>query len=354
MLSASNADRVVACPASDALPQIRETNEAAQRGNAIHEFLQAVCMHPDKRAEHLAKVPDEHRPICETLDVAEAVRGLSIVGVEMAYALDVKAHTVRFVGSNIGRNYGPLGPYEIPCTLDVEATRDGEPVELDWKTGQDMGDVENLWQRRICATVLLFKYDAVQAHSRNVYVRDGYTYPSDYTFSITEALGYCDELATAIRRRNAAASLVEQGRVPDVYPNTEKQCRYCPARDTCPATTALIRSFAQTLAPTGLADADTVLARLDVMSEEEQGHALGIVKEVVRLGELAKKRLTERAKVTALPAGDGYEWRGVEKVREYFDADAARGLLIRLGAGPEQLVKLNKKTHYKEVRKVKI
>lgn len=350
MLSASNADRVVACPASDVLPQIREENEAAEKGTIIHEFLQGLTMFPGEREQLLARVPDAHREYCRRLDITPVLNGLTVVGVEMAYALNVASQTVRFIGSNIGRNYGRLDRYEVPCTLDVEAIRtDGTPVELDWKTGRFMDEIENRWQRRICATAMILKHGTSEAGSANVYTRDdGGLYPDRCDFSIVDALGFCAELKSAIDRRDYAAEVITAGRVPDVYPNTEKQCKYCPARDACPATTALVRSFTRELATTDM------LAAIEVATPEEQGFALGRVKQFASLAEVIEKRLKAIAKERALPAGDGYEWRACEKSREYFDADAARGLLVSLGATPEQVANLNKKTHYKEVRRLKV
>lgn len=71
----SSLERARDCPASHALPQIRESGKAAERGTEIHDYLRAVLMHPDARDELLAQVPAEYRAVCTQIDVDAILNG---------------------------------------------------------------------------------------------------------------------------------------------------------------------------------------------------------------------------------------------------------------------------------------
>lgn len=65
--SASALDRAIACPASVAMgPQINSSSTAADRGTAIHLYLEQCAL---GIANPLAGVPSEYHEVCLAIDV---------------------------------------------------------------------------------------------------------------------------------------------------------------------------------------------------------------------------------------------------------------------------------------------
>lgn len=247
-ISASCAGAVIGCPARLALPQCKTSGKYADRGNIIHEFARVVRKTPAARAQALLEIEDEDiRNTCENLDVDSALIGIEECQYEMAYALDAKNRTVRFVGENIHRSYNeelikqgkpPLSRYEIPVTMDVIGwqTVNGVriPTELDWKSGRYEEDPEAHWQRRICSTTLMILHGTPTAISRIGYIwDDGSVHPDGHEFSCMDIDDFCDTLVKGIDAVWEARMLLANGIMPTVYPS-DKNCRYCSAMDSCP------------------------------------------------------------------------------------------------------------------------
>lgn len=68
-ITASQLKRIKACPGSQHLPHVNESSAAAERGTAVHQFLEDCAAWG--RAKALSKVPDKYRDICESIDVGE-------------------------------------------------------------------------------------------------------------------------------------------------------------------------------------------------------------------------------------------------------------------------------------------
>lgn len=62
MTTASQLERVMACPASAALPKARSTDSYSERGTAIHDYLENVFYIGADAA--LAKVPSAYAEDC--------------------------------------------------------------------------------------------------------------------------------------------------------------------------------------------------------------------------------------------------------------------------------------------------
>ena len=76
------------CPASLALPQVKGTNKAAERGTEIHEYLCKLAKDPSRKEEWLAAVSEEYRHTCIGINLAGAMDGIDVRGLEMAYVLE--------------------------------------------------------------------------------------------------------------------------------------------------------------------------------------------------------------------------------------------------------------------------
>ncbi len=348
-ITGSSAGDAVHCAASHALPCIIEpSHEKAVNGIYIHEYIRAYV-----EGVKLPDIPGQLKGYC---DVDKYLHGLNVRGAEGSFLLNVKEKTVRFVGWNINRKYPEHGPYEVALTIDIVGCNDdGIPVELDWKSGRFIeGGVENNWQRRLCAAALLLHYDSTEVISKNVYLRDDNTDFADETvFSIMDIYGFLDEFKGVIDKVLAARRIVAEGGIPDV--TIGDHCQYCPAFNHCPAKTAMVKEFVG-------GDLTNLKERVLSMTPAQQGFAMTKVKEFMKVGEEVENVLKEAAKRQPLPTPDGKEYRFSTKSRDYFDADAARGLILTLllknGLTEEQahakIQTLYGKTVYKELRKMKV
>jgi len=298
------------------------------------------------------------------MNLNSALDGLRVTGCEKAYALNVQTRTTRYVGTNIGRDYNgelertgqaPLSTYEIPFTIDVEAFFETTPVELDYKSGQSIGDPAEHWQRRVCATGLMLYYDASTAISRVAYIWDSGEIKHDgHEFTLFDAEEYCDQLKSAIDNVLAAKSLLASGIMPPVSPSDEA-CAYCPAMTYCPYWMNTAKAMLGKLTEI------TQGPHLTALTPEEMGQVWELAKQAEKLLEPVLKGLKKIAAEKPIPIGDKYEVRPVERSRSYEDTDAMRGELVKalakLGMSDEDIEKklasFKGKTVYPEFRKQK-
>lgn len=363
--SASSAGADSECPTRRVLPQVRESGEYAERGNELHEFARVVTVNPSARDEALAAVPEQWRHTAEGMNVANALDGLTVVGCEMAYVLNVQTQQVRFVGQNIGREYAaelarqglpPLSKYDVPFTIDVEARYGDVPVELDYKSGQSIGDPAEHWQRRVCAMGLMLFHNTASAISRVAYIDDdGTITPDGCEFSALEIDDWCATLMRTADAVEAAKKLLASGVMPTVYPS-DSACKYCPAMTSCPYYT----NFAKAML--GKLQAVERGPELSELTPVELGQVWEMVKMAEKLTESILGGLKRVAAETPLPIGNKYEVRPQTKSKKFFNDSAARGLIVTLlgqaGRSDDeikaQLNQLHGKTTYSEFRKLKV
>lgn len=363
-LSASAVGATIACPTRLAFPGARTTGEAANRGNALHTFIRLVALNPECREAALKDVPEEWQATARGINVAGALDGLRIVGYERAYALNVKTREVRFIGEDIGRDYNgalkrqglpPLSRYEVPFTMDVEFFYQETPGEIDWKSGQNIGDPALHWQRRICASGLMFYHGTASAISRVGYIwTDGHIEPDGCEFNLLDAEDFCDEVVKTIDAIWEARLLFANGIMPTVYPSDDA-CAYCPAMNSCPYWTNFAKSMM------GRLEAIEKGPELSTLTDEEKGKVWEDLKKAEKIIELSLKGLKKAAEIAPFPVGDKFEVRPREGSRTYFDDAKARGLIITLlgreGKSQEEIdeemKKLSGVTHYTEFRKLK-
>jgi hypothetical protein len=326
-ITGSAAYDVAACLPRAALPGWRTSSSAAARGNALHEYCRRLSGKPSGREQFLAEVPEKWRHTASGINLDEALDGIKVKATEVAYALNVKERTCRFIGVNIDRKYDehlaacqepPLSKYEIPFTIDVEGEIGDVPVELDYKSGQSIGDVEEHGQRRVSAAGLMLFYDTTSCISRVAYIWDTGDIKHDgHEFTIFDAWETCDYLTAAIDALDPVRAQVANGEIPKVTPDRDKQCKYCGAFNICPYWTSLLRAALSETSPS-----------IEEVRSEDAGRVLDQVKDKLKvLGEL-EDALKERAIRSPLIVDDMYEFTaGSRSGRSYFDAASARGML---------------------------
>lgn len=355
--SASASERTMACPAWLALPRVERSNDSSERGTQIHGYIRAV-LEGANPGHALDSVSPEHRAVCVMIDW-RALGGdlLAPLETEGAYAVDVRARSARFLGSNIGRGYeaaakatgAPLGPWEVPGSLDICGRRRDRPetiVVIDTKTGfRDVTPAEENGQGLFFAAAkLLLVEHADEVEFRIAKVKaSGDVHDRDrFTFTRLDVDSYLDEYEAALERAHDARRLVIARQTPNVA--TGGHCDYCPAFEACPAQTALARQLLPELA-----DID---ARIGAMTIGQVGAAYELAHDRVKpLLERVLDPLKERIMREGLaPYPDGKRCAKLSTYpQDRFSQKQAIALLEQLGATQDQIARCFQAS---EVRKV--
>lgn len=240
-LSASNLDRVMACPASAILPQWKKpVGSGAQRGTIIHAYMEDVVR--AGRGTALDNVHPEFRDECAGIDVSH-LQGWA-PHVEEAFALTLRhdgssARSLSGVLQAPGSRYPDLADdaLEIPGRLDLF---DEERID-DYKTGH--GTTSHYWQMRFAQLAVWHVYGWTPP-ARTLHLQpDGTWLPRVVAAPLNTARGEDKAIAWLM---HATLERVERYRREHRAPDKEdikpgEHCKYCPAKQTCPAYTNLIQ-----------------------------------------------------------------------------------------------------------------
>jgi hypothetical protein len=279
VISASQLLRVINCPGSESLSHASLRSEWADSGTKKHAELE--------EAINAGEVPEE---------LAEFIPDGAKAEVKLAY--DVASGEGRVIGYGSDRDYGELGPFEIPGGAD-SLLDDGERVHvIDAKSGwMDVPRPRDNPQLMFLGLAAARAFGRDEAKLTVLYVREG-----QKPFRVVDTVDVLDLDAFASKLRGIHRRVAEQvarirdGRMPDV---TEGQwCRYCPAAHACPAKTALVRRMVSGDEASELEmmiPLDDATARL---AYERLGHAKNLLKRIERV-------LYARAAEQPIPLGEG-------------------------------------------------
>ena len=247
---------------------------------------------------------------------------------EPAYVLDVERGRARHVGNNIGRSYPRVGPFEMAGSADIVGLSEGAAVVYDVKTGRPE-NVEPVAENAQLRTLAL----AVHLAHGVDRVRVGLVFPSgpvvdEHEYDALDLAAWQAELA----------ELVDA--VPTSQPRPSKSaCRYCPAKQHCPAmTSALAEVTPQRRLP-------IVMDAAEIQSPEharEQYLALRALKTGIDEAWAALRRYAEERGPVSL--GDGKVYGARVTTREALDLSsraAVDALQRELGSTWESAVELS-------------
>lgn len=275
--SASALERALRCPGSFALPQANTSSRWAQDGTANHAESEA--------AVNAGDLPED------VARILGAAGGTARAEIAMAY--DVSTDTARILGYGLDRDYGELGPYEIPGTADIGAYDDQRVYVIDRKLWQQVTPAEANKQLAHLALALCRALGKSEARVALLY---------EARRPDVADLDALDLDAHAARLRGLKSSIAEQraryasGLMPDVAEGA--WCRHCPAAHACPAKVALVRRLVSGEEASDL----EMLMQLDDEAAAFAYERLGQAKALLKRIEAA---LYARAAEAPIPLGGG-------------------------------------------------
>lgn len=205
--------RLLNCPGSAVLPRADTESVWADAGVAEHEEL-----------SDLGSLPPE---------LAKLIPDNALSEVKISY--DVSTRVGRIIGHSPGRDYGDLGPFEIPGSIDVLGIDGDAVVILDWKTGYS--DVEpaatngQLWGYALAAARALGKDRAIV---RIVYTKTKFV--DEYHIDALELADFADRL----EQLHLRVIELHSKRAEHVPTKEGSHCKYCPSKHACPSKNALL------------------------------------------------------------------------------------------------------------------
>lgn len=340
--SASNAEAFVMCGASHVLPQSQKHNDHMYRGTEGHEPLAARLN---------GKIPggtERGLQFVHDFPLDLIMRGVSKWRGEAAFAVNVKTKTSRLIGVDIGRNYGALEKYEVPCTLDADGVKADRPWVRDWK----FGVTSSWWQLMIQCMALAYddpETPLAEVDAGFVFI-DGETRGAEYRedsriVSLEEIDTAADKMAAAWDRVEAMVADFDAGSELSTTEGT--WCTYCGAFPYCPSKWNLARSILGMSVRTD--------NELGAMTQEEQGRLWSVLKERQKLIESQLDVLKISAAVQPLPLPNGKQLVMLRtKGGERIDKKEALRVLKELGASDDDYAAVIKKSaDYQQAKEIK-
>jgi hypothetical protein len=330
-----------ACAASVALPRVDRPSEYADRGQAIHAYVDAVLSGIPPQVA-LDQVPEDHRFVCSRLEWVKLGGDLSEVETEVAFAIDMRDASVQRLGRKLGRAY-VVNEHQLPGTLDIMGVRlDGVPVVIDLKTG--WGDVapakENpqlLFFASVLQTVTRKPAVEVRIVRINAEGQVGYDSHEVTRFDIDS---YIDDLCDGFREARDLEAHVDSGGSPDV--TVGAHCRHCDSVDWCPAYTRLALAVA--------GETDALVRAISNLPDDKAGAAWTTARQVETTLGIVLDGLKLRARTRPFPVGEGKVVRETTSSSVSFNVKGSVAMLRALGASDEQVASLYRTTPTHPVR----
>lgn len=229
MITGSQIERIKACAYSETRPHTHATSEAAQRGIAVHRFLElCVRIGHEKALAEIEREHPAHAEFCALIDF-KSIRIMPGSELEMGLVWNAETGHVRM---NAGRShgYGNIDPYEIAATLDMVSGDSGAVYVTDYKTGQSTPAKNNQQIRFGCMAVAKLHG---KTHAYGCVIRitpEGKIEPDEYQFDDGELKDIEIEMVKLVRD-------VAMTRDGDSHPEPAEgdHCRFCPAWLSCEA-----------------------------------------------------------------------------------------------------------------------
>jgi hypothetical protein len=241
-VTGSQLDRIKRCEASAALPQVINASDDEHsdrdRGTAVHRFLERSSQ--VGRDVALAEVDEKWRGHCADIELLKLAQQMQLSH-EVAVAYNWVTDTARILQPITPRAYDIDPTCEVATTIDVCGVGDRIVYVGDYKGPHAwLPEPEQSYQLGLGALAMARLHGCTRARVEYIRIRDDGSvrkFNADLdVFGLEDAAEKIAKLMGHVPRLRV---LVEGGHVPDVVEG--RWCRYCPAKQHCPAKTALIR-----------------------------------------------------------------------------------------------------------------
>jgi hypothetical protein len=374
-VTGSKVHRVWKCPASAVLPQAYQSDDpspAAQRGTAIHAFLEAVGK--VGRGAALANAPADVVPLLEALDLENLPVGLAT---EVSFAWSWQTGGVRELGRNLPRPPTGAVDYdhpsvqppvdwsrEVPITIDVMGVaRMASPESTlyppkrgyvgDYKSGHSKYPAPDMFGQTLLAAVCVAKVygcDDVVVELLHIHDNGGHhavrRVVNEWDLQAFEA-----ELQAAMQ---AIQPVVVEGVVEWLEgggenplptgptPREGPWCNYCPAFRGCPAKLALVRAIPTELMRLGAVagiEPGTMQITPGALTIRNAAAAWETIERIEDVLARCKEEICSIGAFEAIPLSDGrIIGRLVTERRALNGKVAAELLRERYGAGASEFI----------------
>ena len=293
-LSASKIDRAEVCPASFALPAVfGPSNAEATAGTEFHDDMRDIAR--AGAAGQAVAAPTWRLALFDELS-----DGADRIFAERCFAFDPVTGRGRDMGTH-DRDYSGLRPGEIGGTIDHLAIRGRKGTVTDYKTGYLGADIDTAQLAHNAVAVAdAFDLDEVEVCLAIVDLDDESYFVKRKLLDSFALAGQADRIVLADARVKAARAKAAQGLLLDVT-ETPDGCRYCPAKQSCPAKTQAISLVLRT-EHVALPTAEELLAGA---SPEAVARAWLLSKALEDLAGNVRRLAVERARFSRLPLSDG-------------------------------------------------
>lgn len=311
-LTASRIELASKCPGSQAHEPVETTNDAAERGTAIHDYIATLLSRGD------APLPrnEDARTVCELLDTEQILKA-AVPDARVEYRVELGLYLSPASGDSSGagilegsyhRDYSGAPEGSIPGTADVIAVEDGQVLVTDWKTGaRELPHPADNYQLRFLGLAAARAFGKDAATVQMVAIREDGSIDTREAHLTHDDLGEIEAELASIARR------VEHARNGDPVYKTGIHCRYCPALPHCPAVAgaaqAILEGPPEEMTPRRAAELWSNLQAVEAAAKK------------------SREALQEYVYARPIPTEAGKELKVVETRRETIDSSKAFAIL---------------------------
>lgn len=316
--TASSLQRVLICPTSHALPQVKQNTEASRKGNGVHDFLARTLTGSEVKTA-LADVAPEFHQDCLDIDVESLPSELTSLRVEWSVAYNPVTRAVLDLGDNIGRRYAQVFAEKAPGhdishwyfgTMDYCGRQENGVLRIgDFKTGNAFStpaakENSQLLFGALCVTKLLGEQEC---DAEIIKTKD------EVRSDIAHFDGFALE-SFAFDLNVLHATLSTTGKLPVIE---GEHCRWCPGFNHCPSKMRLIARIATS--PNSLSD--EIFDKLRSGDAREAYARYRAVRMAFRMLELKFREYAEHN--GGIPTSNGKRWGPVTTDKLRIDPEIA-------------------------------